>query len=116
MLRIRYAHEVNKPERFQRVSAKVQAMQWTGDNTSELWDWVGPFMVGGINPSVFVAELKIWFDLKTNDWIIKDSGGFTVVDETFFQRFYAKLDRLFPESTIADCMAVAVEVATANVN
>jgi hypothetical protein len=68
-----------KVNKFRKKPVVIEAMQWTGDNIQELWDWSTAEFVYGPTESnplrLYVAANDAWLDLEVGEWIIKDVRG-----------------------------------------
>jgi len=84
------------PLTYRKRPIVIEAMQWTGDNIADLWDWAGAANVYGpteANPlRLYVAANEAWLDLETGEWIIRDSRGFYPCKAEVFEATYEPVD------------------------
>lgn len=93
-------------KRYVKQPVVIEAMQWTGDNIQELWDWVGAGNLYGPVPEehdgemtraatpakLWVAANGAWLDLEIGEWIIRDKLGFYPCKDSVFAENYAPED------------------------
>jgi hypothetical protein len=83
---------IAKLYRSKPVVTVIEAMQWTGNNIDDLWNWAGVNRVYGpteVNPlRLFVAANNVWLDLEVGEWIIKDDLGFYPCKDKMFTAKY----------------------------
>lgn len=87
-------------KQFRKKPIVIEAMQWTGDNINDLWDWVGadelygPLSVGdplapnGRPVRLYVAANDAWLELEVGEWIIRDGRGFYPCKADIFAATY----------------------------
>jgi hypothetical protein len=86
---------------YRKKPVVIEAIQWTGDNLDEIWDWTTAEFVYGpteVNPlRLYVAANDAWLDLEVGEWIIKDSAGFYPCKADIFAVTYeAVADGVYP--------------------
>lgn len=86
---------------FTKRPVTIEAMQWTGNNVQDLWEWVGadnlygPLPVGdplspdGSPARLYVAANDAWLDLDVGEWIIRDRLGFYPCKAEMFRASYS---------------------------
>jgi hypothetical protein len=71
--------------KFSTKPVEIEAIQWRGDNESEIWAWMSGDDVHGCSNFVttmygrgqlYVAANDAWLNLKIDEWIIRDGHGF----------------------------------------
>lgn len=82
------------------IPTRITAMQWTGTNIHDLWEWIGAGDLYGpiaedrtigerARPAkLYVAANDAWLDLTEGEWIIKDSLGFYPCKDSVFTAKY----------------------------
>lgn len=84
---------MKEPRRYRKKPVVILAMQWTGDNLTELGDWVGNGNLLPPDPDkclkLWVAANTAWLPLEVGEWIIKDRLGFYPCNDAVFQETYA---------------------------
>lgn len=85
-------------QRYRKLPVTIEAMQWTGNNINDLWDWVGagalygPVPAEGGKPAtparLWVAANAAWLDLDVTEWIAKDRHGFYPIKADVFAVTY----------------------------
>ena len=67
-------------------------MQWTGDNTDELREWLtgGEFEPPkhGESAQIWVNANQAWLHIETGDWVAKDRHGFYPIKADVFAETY----------------------------
>jgi hypothetical protein len=100
-------------KRYVKRPVVIEAMQWTGSNIHELWDWIGADNLYGPVPladdadhnqdyhaedveftpaKLYVAANDAWLDLEIGEWILKDKLGFYPCKDSVFVETYAPDD------------------------
>lgn len=84
----------------------VEAMQWTGDNIQDLWDWAGadkiygPLPVGdplrpeGQPARVYINIIETWMSIQIGDWVVRHGGALHVMTAAEFASNHAFMRRL----------------------
>ena len=65
-------------KRFRKKPIVIDAIQWTGDNTQEVMDFVGEksrFFPKWIIPRIVIETLEGWMHVRRNDFVIKGVKG-----------------------------------------
>lgn len=72
-------------QQFRKRPIVIAAIQWTGDNETEIREWCGPSMFGALQPAVHrdpevTAEVldtlhATWVGVKTGQWIVRGVKG-----------------------------------------
>lgn len=80
------------------IPTRITAMQWTGTNIQELWDWItaeflyGPIPAGDrrapIPARLYVAANNAWVDIEPGEWILQDTLGFYPCKDSVFRAKY----------------------------
>lgn len=82
--------------RFRKKPVVIEAMQWTGDNLQEIWDWTTAEVVYGpteVNPlRLYVGANEAWLDLEVGEWILKDALGFYPCKAGMFANNYEPVE------------------------
>ena len=85
---------------YRKNPVTVKALQWTGTNVQEVWDWIGadnfygPLPVGddlypaGTRGRLYVAANDAWLDLEPSEWIIQDKLGYYPCKDSVFKESY----------------------------
>jgi hypothetical protein len=88
------------PTTYISIPTRITAMQWTGGNIQDLWDWItAEFLYGPIpaepiirehaRPArLYVAANDAWLDLEVGEWIIQDALGFYPCKDSVFTAKY----------------------------
>jgi hypothetical protein len=80
-----------------RVAYEAKAIQWTGDNESEVTEFVGPHRFNALEccPEDVDATAELRHEvtgapvlLYTGDWIVRHEGFWAYSNERFTQRFF----------------------------
>lgn len=84
--------------RYRRRPAEVDAIQWTGDNATQLTAFAGTRFAETApedrtdNPDATAALLETehesWFDLEPGDWVVRRSGVFEALGPEEFADLY----------------------------
>lgn len=78
------------------------AVQWTGDNTGDVIDFVGrdKFVVNvdGHTAQLYVAANNAWLPVQHNEWVIHDDSGFYPCLPERFAETYELVRRAHPGS------------------
>ena len=62
--------------RFRKKPIEIEAVQWTGGNTSEICRFVGGVIGTTFEPEVVIIKTKEgWVEASPGDWIIKGVQG-----------------------------------------
>jgi hypothetical protein len=89
--------------KFRKKPVVIEAMQWTGDNINEIWDWAGADHIYGPtekNPDeLIILTLEDGRDgqakhvASLNDWIIRGvQGEFYPCKPDIFEATYEQVD------------------------
>jgi len=84
------------PQKFRKKPVAVEAVRWTGDNTDEVFDFVGSESGCAIYPLrgiVVIPTLEGSATASAGDWIIKGvEGEFYPCNPRIFRKTYEKVD------------------------
>jgi hypothetical protein len=60
-------------EKFRKLPVVIEAMQWTGDNIEEMWEWAGADHVYWLADTNQLRILTLEGDVRADrwDWVIK---------------------------------------------
>ena len=64
--------------KYRKKPVVIEAIQFTGDNIQELWDWAGADAIYGPvedDPSAYITTLEGRMEASPGDWIIKGVQG-----------------------------------------
>ena len=86
---------------YTSIPTDVEAIQWTGENIHQLWDWItAEFLCGPIGDNemdgrsypakLYVAANDAWLDLEVGEWIIQDKLGFYPCKDSVFRAKYRR--------------------------
>jgi hypothetical protein len=87
-------------QKYRKKPVVIEAMQWTGTNVLDLWDWAGANNVNGPLPvhdalrpegkpcQLWVEANKAWLDLEIGEWILKDALGYYPCKDSIFSTTY----------------------------
>lgn len=78
--------------KFRKKPVVIDAMQWTGGNINDLWDWAGADNIYGPTEAsplrLYVAANDAWLNLEVGEWIIRDSEGYYPCKPDIFAATY----------------------------
>jgi hypothetical protein len=61
--------------KFRKKPVVIDAVQWTGDNRSEILEWVGVSAVWGSSSGLTIRTLEGDHNASIGDWIIRGVKG-----------------------------------------
>lgn len=80
---------------FQRKPTQIQAVQWTGQNRSEISEFGAQVRSTRTSAlSLWVEANKAWLDLEQGEWIAKDQLGFYPIKDVMIQENYEEVTSL----------------------
>jgi hypothetical protein len=82
------------PQKYRKKPVVVEAIQWTGQNHMEIYDFNCPFVAKGDSPQkLFIPTLEGEMIADIGDWIIKGvKGEFYPCKPEIFEMTYEKVD------------------------
>lgn len=70
---------MNAPKRYRKRPMVIEAMQWTGDNIHQIWDWAGAQDVYGPTEknlnSLIISTLEGKMRCNLGDFVLKGIRG-----------------------------------------
>jgi hypothetical protein len=109
-----------EPARYRRAT-EAQAVQWTGNNETEMAALCSPFDFQTIDPEDRVEDPDEtaafrthghggWVGLKPGDWVVKEAGRFTKSSDAEFRAEWAPAGRApdTDQATLRDRIAAAI--------
>lgn len=85
---------MESPARFITRPTQTMAMQWTGDNTESVKNWVGnAFRLAEAENTalLWVASVAHYVEMEPGDWIVQNELGFYPRKEESFRQEYRKM-------------------------
>ena len=85
---------MNEPGWYVKKPIRVQALMWTGDNTSEVWAFAGNKAADVRVPNepldvLLIYTLEGWLTAQRGDWIVRGiEGEFYPVKDSVFAATY----------------------------
>lgn len=86
--------------RYRKKPVEVEAVQWNGNNTPAVMEFVGNHVADNGDelltfvplaypkPKLWVAANKSWIDVEIGEWFIRDSLGFYPCKPVIFETTY----------------------------
>ena len=62
-------------QKFVKKPVEIEAIQWVGDNTAEVMEFVGPMIHPTSSSTLGIRTLEGVMDAAVGDWIIKGVKG-----------------------------------------
>lgn len=89
--------------RYRKRPGEVEAIQWTGDNFSELTDWAGECIADHWGPDYWHGFLRLyvevsdeWQTVSVGDWAAKGKHGFCPIEADVFTETYERVEETVP--------------------
>lgn len=80
-------------EKFRKKPIVIEAIQWTGNNTKEVFEFIGTNKIIVFQDSFRIKTLEGIFEVISNDWIIKGvNGEFYPCKPDIFEKTYDKVN------------------------
>lgn len=87
------------PKRYRKKPIEITAIQWTGNNDLDIYDFVGARKFVVIDPDdhgedpdctaeLFVSANSTWVLIETGEWIIRDARGCYPCKPGIFEETY----------------------------
>ncbi len=103
-------------ETFYTIPTKVSAVQWTGENPTEIQDFVhehhGTVHLDALDQLFFLFEYPHPHRIQLGDWVVHDPKWHSlhVIPDDEFQLHHTK--GVYTEDQLAACMSVAADVGS----